>query len=241
MTATKNTDLPAAKDAYSFDLHTREYLGLVRVFLSPIESKYFLPENVVDFAPPGIIPANKACRLNEARDAWQIVPDFRRLSLWSKSEAKAVPNSMQLGDTLPDAVTAQQPAIHDERAPIRNAWDAKAGAWRQEPDYSRHALYNKADGTRAQPLPPGAPLSVTLTLTPPPVGGQDFAPRWNDQGDAWEMVPDHRGLRYWLADGTACTITEIGVTPPDGYLLYNPVSEPTPVEQVAAAEESTSE
>lgn len=49
-----------------------------------------------------------------------------------------------------------------------------------------------------------------------------------DLNDDWEVVADFRGLTYWLADRTCTTITEVGITPPTGYLTADPG--PTPAQ-----------
>lgn len=52
-----------------------------------------------------------------------------------------------------------------------------------------------------------------------------------DVHSPWVVVPDFRGLTYWLADRTKVTITEVGVIPPAGHLLADPG--PTPAQRLA--------
>jgi len=82
----------------------------------------------------------------------------------------------------------------------------------------------------ASPLEPGVflvPANAT-TIQPPSVAANQAAVF---NGASWEVVPDHRGEVYYLADGSQHTITELGVTPPVGSSPIKP--EPT-IEQIRA-------
>lgn len=62
---------------------------------------------------------------------------------------------------------------------------------------------------------------------PPEPAPQQVA-RWN--GEAWELVTDLRGLRYWLPDGSAHEIRALGISPPtDALDAPPPKPEPQPV------------
>lgn len=222
MSTNENNQLPMAKDGYSFDRVTRELLGTVRVFLAPIEGVYFLPENVVEVAPTAVPGPNQKHRLNAAGDAWEVVADFRRVMLWDTATVRPVLNTLQLGELPPVGVTAVQPAMYDERMPLRNVWGAKAKAWREDPDFSRFAIYDKATGAHAPMLAPGVALPETMTTLSPPMPGDHTGPRWNEVSGAWELVPDYRGFTYWTADGTQHTVDALGVEPPAGYLTLPP-------------------
>ena len=66
---------------------------------------------------------------------------------------------------------------------------------------------------------------------PPPVQANEIQQRTEDL-TGWHVIPDFRGLVYWLADRTCHEITEAGVEPPSGWLD----SDPGPsAEQIAAA------
>lgn len=225
--------LPESKDAFSFNEETREYLGVVRVFLSPIEQVYYLPNNVVEVEPPKNLGRNQAARLNDAGDAWEVVNDYRRVMLYDTSTARPVPNSLQLGDLPAKGVTAAAPAQYSDHMPLRSVWDPGAGVWREEPDYSRHALYEKATGANAPSLEPGAPLPDTLTTQAPPLAVEHQAPQWSDASGAWELVPDYRGVTYWTADGQKHEISALGELLPYDALMSEPEAD---VDQAGGAE-----
>lgn len=223
MSSTDATSLPASKDAYSFDETTREYLGRVEVFLSPLEATYFLPRNVVELPPPALA-ANECARINADATAWEVVPDFRRAMLWDIDTCTAVPNTLALGDKPPKTVTAEAPPVLSSDVPRMNVWDADARAWQQVPDYSRTPVWSKETGGHAIALKPREPLPDTLTVIAPPHVGDHQAPRWNAQHDGWDIVADYRGTDYWTADGTHHVITALGEAPPADALLSPPTT-----------------
>lgn len=225
MTTTDTPTLPAKKDAYSFDETTREYLGRVEVFLSPLEGTYYLPHNVVAIAPPSL-GVNTCARLNADGTAWEVVPDFRRGMLWDTATGLVVPNTLALGDVPPTTITAEAPPVLRSDAPVMNVWDADARAWHQLPDYSRTPLWSKDTGQHAPALTPREPLPDTLTAIAPPHVGEHQAPRWNAQHAGWDVVADYRGVAYWTADGTHHVITALGEEPPADVLS----TPPTPTE-----------
>jgi len=214
--------LPESRDAFSFCEGTRELLGTVQVFLSPIEGEYFLPSNVVIVAPSGDLGPNQAFRLNASGDAWDVVADYRRVMLYDIATARVVPNMLAFGDALPVGVTAVPPPIHSEQAPLRNVWDANAGAWREEPDYSRFVAFDKATGAAAPRLAPGEALPASLTLLQPPPVADHKTPLWHEVSASWELVDDYRGTTYWLADGSEHTIERLGEVPPADALNRSP-------------------
>jgi hypothetical protein len=66
---------------------------------------------------------------------------------------------------------------------------------------------------------------------PPPVEAKQIQKR-NAAKTGWDVIPDHRGEVYWLADRTRHQITAAGATPPAEALGADPG--PT-AEQIAAA------
>lgn len=82
------------------------------------------------------------------------------------------------------------------------------------------------------PMEEGAfllPAFATRLAPPEVVSGE--AARWD--GEGWVIVSDHRGRRYWLADGSVHTITDLGEELPEGALDAPP---PPPLEdQIASA------
>ena len=222
--------LPASKHAYSFDDVTRELLGHVEVFLSPLEGEYFLPRNVVDIAPPANIDTHQYARLNQAATAWDVVHDYRRVMLWDTTTARPVPNTLALGDALPEGMTAEAPPVFSDHEPLLNLWDPTEQAWRQAPDYSRTPVWSKATALRAPSPAPGEALPDSLTTRMPPRADVHQAPRWNTQQDDWELVADYRGFVYWTADGAQHVIDHLGIEPPDGYLTQPPTDDVTSAE-----------
>jgi len=226
------SELPTAKHAYSFDEATRELLGPVEVFLSPLEGTYYLPRNVVAIAPPSIVDPHRRARLNDDGTAWDIVPDFRRVMLWDTATGLPVANALALGDTLPDSVTADAPPVFSAHEPLQNVWDRAALAWRQVPDYSRTPVWDKSTAQRVPSPAPGEPLPDTVTILAPPRLDVHQAPRWNAALDQWERVADFRGFVYWTGDGAQHVIDQLGVEPPTDAL-------PSPPDVVAASPAST--
>ena len=222
MSNSDTLELPSSKHAYSFDEVTREWLGLVEVFLSPLEGRYYLPRNVVDIAPPTIPDPHQRARLNDDGTAWDIVPDFRRVMLWDTTTGLPVANALALSDTLPEGVTAEAPPVFSAHEPLQNVWDHDAHAWRQVPDYSRTPVWSKATAQRVASPIPGEALPDALTTLAPPSIGPHQAARWNTQRDHWERVADFRGFVYWTADGAQHVIDQLGIEPPDGYLTSPP-------------------
>ena len=84
---------------------------------------------------------------------------------------------------------------------------------------------------RPNPLEPDAWLipAYATTDAPPSAGESQTAVYANG---SWSLVPDWRGHKYWLADGSEHTITTLGDEPPAGALDEPPP--PTLVEQKAA-------
>lgn len=226
--------LPLSKDAYSFDLTTREYLCTVKVYLSPEERTYHLPANVVAFAPPANLGPREAARLNATGDAWEIVPHFRGAMLWDVATGRPVPNTLSLGDTPADGITAEPPPVFSDAQPVRNVWNTNARAWQQEPDYSRFPVWWKASGALAPSVPSGRPLPGDLTTLRPPVPGAHQALQWNDEHGTWAFVADYRGFLYWTADGTQHVIQQLGECPPPDHLTAPPST--PPAEPLAATD-----
>jgi len=81
------------------------------------------------------------------------------------------------------------------------------------------------------PLEPGVFLiPANATADVPPTPGTNKAAVYT--GGVWGLTPDHRGMVYWLADGTEHSITALGEVPPVGALTAKPP--PTLVELKAA-------
>jgi hypothetical protein len=192
--------LPAFKDAYSFDPITRECLGVVRVYLAAHEGRYYLPDNVVELAPPTDLGPRQAARLNAQGNAWDVVANVRGVMLWDTTTGRPVRNDLSLGEQPPAGVTAVPPPILSDAEPQRVVWNAKAQAWLQEPDYSRFPVWWKASAQPAPRVPSGQPLPETLTTLSPPAFAAHQAPVWSEEQGTWTLLPDDRGLRDDSAD-----------------------------------------
>lgn len=68
-----------------------------------------------------------------------------------------------------------------------------------------------------------------VTTSPPAVGGNQAA-KWD--GSAWVLLPDLRGQKYWLADGSEHEITTRGIPLPPNAMSAKP---PKPLAEVKAA------
>jgi hypothetical protein len=188
MPDTKN--LPPTKRAFTFCTKTREYLGELEAYLSPLESIYPLPSNAV-FVQPGADPGpQKARRLTQDGSAWEVVDDFRYIMLWDKATARPVPNTLTLGEALPVSVTHLAPPTYDAQDCKCSIWDIETNAWIAVPDYSRCPLWVKATAQRAAPLPAGVALPDTLTTLQPPTG-EHIRVTWNTAAESWGTQPDY--------------------------------------------------
>ena len=214
-------NLPPTKQAYTFCTKTREYLGELEAYLSPLEGTYPLPNNAT-FVEPGPNPGPlKARRLMQDGSAWEVVDDFRYIMLWDTSTAQPMPNALALGEAPPVDVTHLAPPTFEAKDCKCAAWDTDKHAWIAAPDYSRNVLWTKASAERVPPLTPGTMLPDTLTTQQPPRGDHIRAV-WNEASDGWDAVPDYRGLVYWTEDGMMHEITELGVEPPPNFLPIHP-------------------
>ncbi|MEJ1402588.1 MAG: hypothetical protein RPU61_03595 [Candidatus Sedimenticola sp. (ex Thyasira tokunagai)] len=93
--------------------------------------------------------------------------------------------------------------------------------------------YNPENGTYLGPMIAGIdPLESKVAGEPvylgPPANAVTEAPLGAEANqidvynDGWQLVADHRGQEYYLADGSHHTITEIGIEPPADALAQRP-------------------
>ena len=210
MPDTKN--LPPTKRAFIFCTKTREYLGELEAYLSPLEGIYPLPSNAVVVEPgpdPGLL---KTWRLLPDGSAWEVVDDFRYIMMWDTSTAYPVPNTLALGEPPSIGTTHRIPPRFEPHECKCPAWDEHLKAWAVVPDYSRNALWVKATAERAPPLPSGARLPDTLTTLPPPTGNH-VAAIWNAVTDTWDAVSDYRGITNGAEDSVSHEIERLEVEP----------------------------
>ncbi|HKT28759.1 phage tail protein [Dyella sp.] len=182
-----DTNFPPTKRAYTFCTKTREYLGELEAYLSPLEGTYPLPSNAT-FVEPGSNPGPlKARRLAQDGSTWEAVDDFRYIMLWDTKTALPVPNTLALGNMLPPGITCITPPTYSSQDCKCAAWDEGQGAWVAAPDYSRYPLWVKATAERAPSLPAGVELPDTLTTLPPPTSDHADAV-WNEATSTWMLV-----------------------------------------------------
>jgi hypothetical protein len=187
--------LPSTKSAFAFDPKTREFIGPVQVHLAPMEGTYFLPANVVAFAPKRKAGPRQKVRLNDAGDAWEIVDDFRGAMLWDKETARPVINALALAESPPASLTVLAPPQHAPGASRASRW--ARDRWESIPDYSSTALYEVATGhLSSHRLAVGEALSPALTAAPPPRLLANQALRWDAVALSWlvdtaEPEPSH--------------------------------------------------
>lgn len=79
------------------------------------------------------------------------------------------------------------------------------------------------DQSYADPLEPGLiNLPRNATRAKPPSTADREAAVISADGKTWTVVPDWRGLVYWLTDRTQHRITALGIEPPAGWLPADP-------------------
>jgi hypothetical protein len=131
-----NKNLPSTKRAFTFCTKTREYLGELDAYLSPLEGFYPLPSNAT-FAQPGADPGpRKTRRLSQHGTDWEVVDDFRYIMLWDTSTALPVPNTLTLGEMPPPGLTHVAPPGNDLKDGVHPVWDELSNMWTVVPDQS---------------------------------------------------------------------------------------------------------
>lgn len=163
---------------HGYHPHTREYTGPIPAWFSPLEDCYPLPAYGVAIAPPDNTPAASTWRLNEAGDAWDSVPDYRTIPLFSTLNGQPLP-PLELGQAAPPDTTPQQPPSLGAHQAL--AWDAAQQCWMLHPDWRNVPLWRTADATPLLAVLGQHPEQLQATDQPPPA---DF-PLW--QHDHWEV------------------------------------------------------
>lgn len=100
--------------------------------------------------------------------------------------------------------------------------NATRDGWDVATDFSQATVYDKASSREVAAPARGDPLPDELTLTPPPAIAVHEATQWDADNDGWIVVPDLRGCRYWLADGSEHIIDRIGERCPESALTTPP-------------------
>lgn len=92
---------------------------------------------------------------------------------------------------------------------------------------------SKAD---QNPMSPGAFLvPAWATNAEPPAAGDGQAAVFDIESETWSLVPDHRGRRYWLQDGTEGKVEALGDIPPEGALDAAPPAPPPTAAEIRRA------
>ncbi|MCS3807772.1 phage tail protein [Xanthomonas sp. 4461] len=175
--------LPRTNIAYAFDPNTGEFTGPVVVYLSELEGRYPLPPNTVSTTPAPPAGLYQRHRLSSAKGAWEVVPDYRGVMLYSTDTAAPVANTLALGDALPLGCTTSQPIAFLPGDFRRNVWDDVRASWRADPDYSAVLVWEKATGAIAARLAAGIELPGQLTTVAPPMV-TDGTPVWDEEAQA---------------------------------------------------------
>lgn len=101
-----------------------------------------------------------------------------------------------------------------------DAWSVHELPLPREVPPNASPIANSAD-TGSLPVPTVVPTEANK----PVAGEHELAVIVDGQ---WTVVPDWRGLRYWLANGSAHRIVELGDTPPDDARFSPPPKQPAP-------------
>ncbi|MCD4505517.1 phage tail assembly chaperone [Chromobacterium piscinae] len=160
---------------------TREYVGPVPAWRSPLEGCYPLPAHSVDIEPPGPAAPKNSWRLNAAGDAWEGVPDYRMIPLYSTETGQPLP-PLAFGAAPPQDSTSQLPPWPGERQARK--WDANSQRWLLRADWRGMPLWRKADAMPVWAELGETPAELQATDQRPPA---DF-PIW--MGDHWEIDED---------------------------------------------------
>ncbi|MBU1002357.1 MAG: DUF4376 domain-containing protein [Proteobacteria bacterium] len=103
---------------YSYNPHTREYVGQTTARTHADSGRVMLPAGTTETAPPADIPTGQVARWTGA--AWELVEDHRGEIHYSIETGQAV-TITELGP-IPDGLTDIAPGEFE-------TWDADAGAW----------------------------------------------------------------------------------------------------------------
>lgn len=175
---------PTARCCYIYCLETGELLATTQAPLSSASGTYSVPANATLIEPPDtqLIPF-KSSRFDARAQRWEVISDFRRVMLYSKSTSLPVANTLSLGDPLPFDVTTCAPIAFSAEDHCRNAWLENRNCWRLEPDFSGVRLWDKSDGSPSPGIPAGAALPGHLTTVTPTCSGPNQ--RFDDMTGEW--------------------------------------------------------
>ena len=109
-------------DIYNYHPTTQEFINQSKADISPLEPDvYLIPAFATEIQPPSVAE-NEAAVFDDNSKTWNIVPDYRNVTLWHKLTAQKV--TAALGQT-PDDINATQiqPTVDYPK------WDATSEVW----------------------------------------------------------------------------------------------------------------
>ncbi len=135
---------------YNYDAVTKELLSSEEADQSPLEANIFLlPANATFIKPDGNVDEFKTFCFNPVLNTWSVVPDYRNVNLYSKSDRLYV--FATLGKSLDDlnATTIKPTSDYDIWDAITNSWvyseDLKTIAKKSEVDKNVETLMSEAN------------------------------------------------------------------------------------------------
>ncbi|MEJ8675359.1 phage tail assembly chaperone [Chromobacterium amazonense] len=162
----QEADLPSCQLVSGFHPETHQYTGPVPAWLSPLERCYPLPAYATTLpAPDSPAPAHHAWRLNAKQDAWECVPDYREVPLYSTESGQQLP-ALAFGEAPPVNSTTQPPPWPGARE--AREWDTEAQQWVLRPDWRGVALWRTADAMPVSAALGQTPADLHATELPPP-------------------------------------------------------------------------
>lgn len=124
-------------DIYNYHPTTREFINQSKADISPLEPDvYLIPALATTIEPPATAE-NESVVFDEESNVWNIVPDYRNVTLWHKLTAQKV--TATLGQTPDDINATQIPPTVDYPK-----WDATSGSWITDETVKLSALTSAA-------------------------------------------------------------------------------------------------
>ena len=135
---------------YNYDGATKELLSSEEADQSPLEPSIFLlPANATFIKPDGNVDEFKTFCFNPVLNTWSVVPDYRNVNLYSKSDRLHV--FATLGKSLDDlnATIVEPTSDYDIWDDITNSWvysaDLETSAKKSEIDKDVETLMSEAN------------------------------------------------------------------------------------------------
>ncbi len=151
---------------------------------------------------------------NEPHSPFMMVAGFHPITGAYTGQVAAYLSPLEGTYPMPAYAIAAQPDLSALAGHQAYRVTADGTSWAIVPDYSSATVYDTATAGVVDPPAFGQPLPVDHTVQPPPTLAEKQAAQWNRDEQAWRVVADLRGTRYWLPDGSEHKITETGVELP---------------------------